>query len=83
MAKGKRPDFKIVATKREENAEGKRHFAQVGVAWQSPNGKRGITLTLNPGTVLDWRMTREFYVTLFPFDDEHESDIKGSDEIPF
>ena len=50
-----------------KKATAKSGGGKMGAAWKNPDGS--ISLKLDPGTVLDWRMTEEGYlITLFPKD---------------
>lgn len=40
-----------------------KHRAVVGVAWEN---EWGFSLMLNPGTVLDWRMCEEYFISVKP-----------------
>lgn len=40
----------------------------VGAAWVNDDGS--VSIQLYPGTVIDWRLTQEGYLTLFPREDK-------------
>lgn len=53
--------------------------AVVGVAWQN---EWGFSLCLNPGTVLDWRMCEEYFISVKPMDAGRRSTRSERDELP-
>lgn len=57
--KGNRPDFTLKVVNRTTKA---RTFA--GAGWATDYG--GVTIKLNPGVVLDWRMCEDHYIVLVP-----------------
>ncbi len=61
---GKGPDYRVtVASKESDN----RKTGKVGAAWKNEHG--GISIQLDPGAVLDWRMCETHYITLWPVED--------------
>lgn len=55
-----RPDYKIRVTPKSD----KKNYSVVGAAWLTETGM--ISVKLNPGTVLDWRMNAEYFISLVP-----------------
>lgn len=89
MTAPKRPSHNIVVVTKAPP----RVYTKVGVAWEAFDGTR-FNLSLNPGTVLDWRLSEDFYINLIPIGDSPytASDEKDStpdklsdscDEVPF
>ena len=86
---GKLPDFDIVLTSKDRDT--KKRYATIGVAWW--NTKRtGMILRVNPGTVIDFTLLKEFTLGLFtrrdgagsnkPFEPLNRDDV-GDDGMPF
>ena len=65
MAANRPPDFTMSIARKTQNEE-RGPFVRVGVAWANPTGS--ISIKLNAGVVLDWRMCDEFGMYLFPND---------------
>lgn len=55
---GNRPTHWIVVTHKKT-----KRWHVVGAAWEH---EWGTGIELNPGTVLDWRMCKEYYITFKP-----------------
>jgi hypothetical protein len=58
MPEGSRPTHWIVVTHKRT-----KQWYVVGAAWEH---EWGTGIVLNPGTVLDWRMCKEYYITFKP-----------------
>lgn len=58
------PTHNLVLARRQE-IPGKNKFTQVGVAWFDP-AKNSLSLKLNEGVVLDWRMDDTHNLSLYP-----------------
>lgn len=60
-------------------------YTRIGVGWETLEGK--LSIVLNPGIVLDWRMCESFYIninedSLLPTQDSKLGD-PDMDNIPF
>lgn len=67
---GRKPDFVLKMKSRVPDSKDSQY---VGVGWQ--NEKGGISLKLNPGTVLDWHdFMQDYYLSLW------SNESKESDE---
>lgn len=63
-----KPDFYLKVTERQPRGyEGNTRRGTIGAAWwkEGPYG-RFLSIQLNPGVVLDWRMNNEYHISLFP-----------------
>jgi len=60
-----KPDYDVFVVTKDKGENGKRKYSKVGVAWNIFD-KEGVSITLDPGTVLDWRMMGEFYINIIP-----------------
>lgn len=73
------PDYYLaLATK-----DGSRRKGRIGAAWM--NGQGGITISLNPGTTLNWKEIEDCYLTLWPNQDAErdlEEDRRGYRQKP-
>lgn len=83
---GQRPTFVITLS---EKGEGKAYNGHAGVGW--PNKLGGVTLSLNPGVVLDAKTCEQYFVNVNPIDarmpepppDDGDHGDGPDDEIPF
>ena len=57
------PDYVLKVKLKDASGQGR-----VGVAWKNEDGS--LSVQLDVGTVLDWRLSREAHITLFPADEE-------------
>ena len=64
-----RPDWKLKMTSKDPSVT---TYSDVGAGWT--NSKGGISIKLDAGVVLNWRDYEDYYLTLWPQDD---------DKIPF
>ena len=63
---GRRPDHEVfLVTKQPPVGSDTRVYTKVGVAWSIFDGA-ALNVVLNPGTVLDWRLCEDFYITIKP-----------------
>jgi hypothetical protein len=58
LDKNGRPTHVVVLTHKDTKVK-----SFVGAAWEN---EWGFTLVLNPGTVLDWRMHEEYFLSVKP-----------------
>lgn len=81
MTESKHPDFDLFLVTKEPNEHtGKRIYNKVGAAWNMWDGE-AISVKLNPGVVIDWRMMENFFLTLKePYRPENRPD---DDDVPF
>jgi len=87
------PDFELMLVSKDRNAGGKRSYTRVGAGW-SQFGDGTVSVRLNPGTILDHQLMKEFYLNLRPVNSQ-SSQSSGSggsggsnsgnpdDDIPF
>ena len=60
------PDY-VLKVKLKDASAGSTQ-GRVGAAWKNEDGS--LSVQLDVGTVLDWRLSREAHITLFPADEE-------------
>lgn len=81
IAEGTMPSHNIVVSGKHDNKR-----AQVGVGWGriSQSGKPYLRIQLNPGTVLDWRMSEHFNITIFERNEQYgqSQDNRGQPPPP-
>ena len=63
----RKPDYRIGVKLRENPEHGSNQLRRAGSAWIGEKG--AISITLDPGVVLDWRLSQEAHIMLFPVDD--------------
>lgn len=59
-------------------------YTKVGVGWESVEGR--LSLILNPGVVIDWRMCEDYYINVNDNDYQQSNSKVGNpdtDDIPF
>jgi hypothetical protein len=61
-----RPLYDVFLVPKEPAPEGKkRHWTKVASVWQNfPDGTS--SMTMEPGFVLDWRLQKDFHISLKP-----------------
>jgi hypothetical protein len=66
-----KPTHKILLVSHDDKKGDSRQYSQVGVGWVlgQPGEGQTISLTLNPGVVLDWRIHERFYINVKPIED--------------
>lgn len=62
---GRPPDVEVYLVTKKPESNGKRKYAKIGAGWKVFDDGT-ISITLNPGTFLDWRMNDDYYITLKP-----------------
>lgn len=61
-----RPDFEVyLVTKQPPAGHESRVYTKIGVGWHIFDGE-ATNIVLNPGTVVDWRMCQDFFITIKP-----------------
>lgn len=65
-----RPTHEVFLVTKEAQQGGKRKHTKIGACWPIFNGA-SLSLTLNTGTVLDWRLQEDHYINIRP---AHECD---------
>lgn len=58
----KLPEHTVFLVTRDLNSLGKRVYTKVGVGWDAFDGV--LSIKLNPGVVLDWKITEDFYINV-------------------
>jgi len=92
----KRPTHTVRLASKYVGAAG-RSYSTVGVAWLGPAGM--LSVQLNPGVVLDWRISEDYFINVIPnspvtadtssreappaAEEEGGVPCYGDDEIPF
>jgi len=87
------PDVEIYLVTKKLESNGKRKYAKIGAGWKVFDDGT-ISITLNPGTFLDWRMNDDYYITLKPINNtrntreqpdhtEKQPEPFYEDDIPF
>ncbi len=76
--------YNICTSKKVRASDEKVFFHKVGVAFQNDKGQ--LSIKLNPGTVLDWRLGETYHITLFPAENRTSKappSPVADDDIPF
>lgn len=63
--KGKNPNVEVYLVSKGRNSAGKRTYTKIGVGWNMFDDGT-VNLHLQPGTVLDWKITDDYYITIKP-----------------
>lgn len=62
----RKPDYRIAVKLRENPEHGSNQLRRAGSAWIGEGG--AISISLDPGVVLDFRLSQEAHIMLFPVD---------------
>jgi len=68
---GKKPDFELMLASKDDNPK---RYSGVGKGWALGSG--GVSIQLNPGVVLDWRMNDDFWINLNPIGAEASAPVE-------
>ena len=82
---GQAPSHELYLVSKNRNTAGKRSYTKIGAGWEKFDSGM-ISITIQPGTVLDHNLLESFYLNLQPVGGSVPSSGSGNgydDDIPF